>query len=552
MVRSPLSPDFKTLVPQPLKGDDANAATIRPHDHGPATQQVEENLKLLNQHHIGPTQRYRLLEPLGEGGMAIIYVARDTHLRRTVALKCLRPEHQDDPDLKTRFLQEAQIMASLKHQGAIPIHDIGVLPSGQLYYAMKRVSGQTLESLLEHRSCEQVRTPYLMDRFIDIFRRVCETMAIAHRDGIIHRDLKPGNIMVDDFGTVYVMDWGLAKYVNPPEGDKVTNPERAGTVMGTPSYMSPEQARGEANTSDCQSDVFSLGVILYELLTGVQPFRAKTSTDALKGVIYFHPQEPRKLNRRVSHDIAEVCLKALSKDPTQRYPSAVELAQDIQHYREFRPVSATKPNLIDRLRYWSRRHPGHAVLAGMMSIFAIAVTLNIGYEGLQLFRTYQAMDILQAEIGDLNQKIRATNEQLNQTDMDAGQRALLNNTLTRLEARRDLDQTVWGWSLWSIIKNNYVIPKSHAHQLAREKLENLIDGHIDNHEFYRARLLVEFLLNSHRNNNLLELDDAEVDYLKGKMAQIEDLIRIRERSLKQSVEPGKAAEPLNWEPLDIP
>lgn len=434
------SPNLETIVPPVPQGDGHHQEAGPTHSHGstPSANQTEPP-PALHRGVIKTTKRYRLLEPLGEGGMAIVYVAQDTHLRRTVALKCLKPEHQNNPDLKNRFLKEAQIMASLRHQGVIPIHDMGVLPSGEPYYTMQRVSGQTLESLLEQRSPGQVRTPYLMDRFIDIFRRVCETMAIAHRDGIVHRDLKPGNIMVDDFGTVYVMDWGLAKLVSLADAADNAGSQPAGTVMGTPSYMSPEQARGEEAASNCQSDVFSLGVILYEILTGVQAFRAKTSQDAIQGVLHFHPQEPRKLNRHISNDIAEVCLKALNKDPSLRYPMAAELAQDIRRYREFRPVSATKPHLIDRLRYWSRRHPGHAVLAGMGSIIGIAIALNVGYEAFQLVKTYNSLDALQAEISDLNQRMMITNQRLQQPGIDPGLRAFLTNKLSELEAKRDLD-----------------------------------------------------------------------------------------------------------------
>ena len=563
MPRSDFSPDLDTVFPnatqdEGLRSDGVNQALIqsnrRGEDHeGDSAQGDSAQLDRLPQENVTDTDRYQILEPLGEGGMAIVYVAKDVRLRRTVALKCLKQDYQHNPDAKERFLKEAQIMASLRHQGAIPIYDIGVLPNGKHYYAMKRVSGQTLRYLLEQRTCEQVQTPYLSDRFVDIFRRVCQTMAIAHQDGIIHRDLKPENIMVDDFGTVYIMDWGLAKFVAQEEKTAPANHSHIGTVMGTPSYMSPEQARGEDYASDTQSDVFSLGVILYEILTGVQPFRAKSSRDSIKGVIYFHPQEPHKLNPRISHSIAEVCMKALNKEPSQRYPSAAELAQDIQRYREFRPVSATKPSVIDRLRYWARRHPAHAVLAGVLCSLGIAVAINLGYESFQLVQRYRSLDTLQMEISDLNQQIKHTHDQLHQSGVDPSTRTLLNNFLTLLESKRDLSQAMWGWSLWAIVNDNYLVPKSYARQVAKEKFANLFDTYLESGEFYRARLLVEFLLTSYSNKNILELNASEVEYLNMKLVEVEELIRIRERSLKQNDEsstphtatPKSIAEPLS-------
>ncbi len=548
MPRSERSSNLETIIPK-VTGDNGVPENIdlhqaagqsdreSQHSDGSSDAPNLRKQKLPYQAEVVGTERYRVLETLGEGGMAIVYVAKDSCLRRTVALKCLKQEYQDNSDIRNRFLKEAQIMASLRHQGAIPIYDIGVLPSGQSFYAMKRVSGQTLRALFEQRTCEQVRTPYLCDRFIDMFRRVCQTVAIAHQDGIIHRDLKPENIMVDDFGSVYIMDWGLAKFVTQEEEPNPSNPHQARTVMGTPSYMSPEQARGENQASDTQSDVFSLGVILYEILTGVQPFRAKSTWEAIQGVISYYPQEPRKLNPRISHDIAEVCMKALSKDPAQRYPTAAELAKDIQRYQEFRPVSATKPHLISRVRYWARRHPAQATVAGMLSVLAVAIAINIGYESVQLVQTYQSLDTLQREISDLNQQLDEANNQLSQPGLDASSQAVLNNTLAQIEAKRDLSQTMWGWSLWTVINDNYLVPTPYARQLAKEKFNKLFDSYLAANELYRARLLVEFLLTSYSNKNVLKLNASEAEFLNAKLAEVEELIRLRERSLKQKPGP---------------
>jgi eukaryotic-like serine/threonine-protein kinase len=240
--------------------------------------------------------RYRLVGEVGRGGMGAVIKVRDDDLGRELAIKVILERHHDDPEIVRRFVEEAQIGGQLQHPGIVPVYEIGRLPDGLLYIAMKLVRGRTLADLLESRaSCADDRP-----RFLSIFAQVCQTMAYAHCRGVVHRDLKPSNVMIGDFGEVQVMDWGLAKVLEREgtDGESTLRPgrgeedgirtvrtgsedgeSRAGSVLGTPAYMSPEQARGAIATVDERADVFGLGSILCEILSGQPPYAGRTGVD---------------------------------------------------------------------------------------------------------------------------------------------------------------------------------------------------------------------------------------------------------------------------------
>ena len=292
--------------------------------------------------------RYRLGATLGEGGMAVVVEAEDVNLKRPVALKQLRDGLRADPSARHRFFAEAEILAGLDHAGVVSVHEAGLLEDDVPFYAMAKVKGPTLADLLTTDAAASFRVSM---RHVEVVQRAAETMGFAHAHGLVHLDLKPQNIMVDEDGAVYVMDWGIARRVAD------TVPAERGVLRGTPSYMSPEMASGRGDQVDARSDVFALGVILFEVLTGRRPFEGGTA-DVLKAVSGPTPVvPPRRLARHVPRELSAICVKALAKNPDARYRTARELARDIRDYRDFLPVSAMVPTFRDRVVKWMRRHP---------------------------------------------------------------------------------------------------------------------------------------------------------------------------------------------------
>ncbi len=268
--------------------------------------------------------KYRLIRKIGFGGMAEVYLVFDEKLERQAAMKVLCPASIAE-DFSERMMREAKFIAQLEHPSIVPVHDMGLLPDGRNYYVMKYVQGESLDSYAAHIS--------LSER-LAIFRKICDAVSFAHSHGVIHRDLKPKNIMVGPFGEVQVMDWGLAKLLNDhpievPSFPRIRAPFETdgGTVLGTPGYMAPEQERGDTTVLDERTDIYALGAILKELTGSSAPKRLKA-----------------------------VGLKATSKNPADRYPSARELSDDISAYLNGMPMVAYKENLLEKAARWSARN----------------------------------------------------------------------------------------------------------------------------------------------------------------------------------------------------
>ncbi|HEX2270440.1 MAG TPA: serine/threonine-protein kinase [Pyrinomonadaceae bacterium] len=283
--------------------------------------------------------KYTFVKELARGGMGTVYLAEDTELNRQVAIKVLSTPDLTD-DLRRRMIREAQIIARLEHPGIVPVHDVGVLPDGRVFYAMKFVRGVRLDEYAA--SNESIR-----DR-LRKFQSVCDAVAFAHAHGVIHRDLKPQNIMIGSFGEVLVLDWGVAKIlrtVPADEADTLMLPAGTtnkiadtshGTIIGTRQYMSPEQARGEIDQLDERSDIYSLGAVLYFLLTNQPPGEAR----------------PRNINSKVTKPAEAVCLKAMARERADRYANATELSADVGRLLDAEPVSAYRENVFERVSRW--------------------------------------------------------------------------------------------------------------------------------------------------------------------------------------------------------
>jgi tRNA A-37 threonylcarbamoyl transferase component Bud32 len=456
-------------------------------------------------------ERYVVLRRLGEGGASVVYEARDEHLGRIVALKVLRREHLPFAVQLERFADEVRIMGSLDHPGTVPVYEAGALPGGEPFYTMKRVRGSTLGRLLAERSAADVRSRHSLLHHLDIFRRACQAVAAAHAAGVVHRDIKPDNVMVDTLGAVLVMDWGLAKRVDPAPA----NAERTqlGAVVGTPAYMPPEQARGLARDSGTEADVFSLGVVLYEILTGARPFAGATYQEIAQKVIHEDPVDPRRSNRSVSRQLAAICMKALDKNPLKRYPTAGALEDDLRRFREFLPISAARPTLVERLSGWARRRP---VLAGAAAALLLATLAGIAALALQAASERQVLTRGFARIADLREDLDRSDEAIGALEgqiakgfVDSTQRAAAEQHLAELRARRSLDEQVFQATVSAMMGFTWLSTDEDVQSLAKQQVLDAARARVERGEDSQARTTIQWLLASLDRGNPFGLTEAD-------------------------------------------
>ncbi|HJW73807.1 MAG TPA: serine/threonine-protein kinase [Geothrix sp.] len=312
--------------------------------------------------HMDYWGRFEALDLLGQGGMGRIFRATDPQLRREVALKILR---RDDPDLVQRFMQEAQLQARVDHPNVCRVYEVGEW-RGQPYIAMQFLRGKTLQKAAPGMPLEAL---------LHLMIQVCEGVHAAHRVGLVHRDLKPANLMMDDSDEgpprACVLDFGLAR---GPEGGNLTE---TGRIMGTVTYMSPEQARGQSALLDRRSDIYSLGATLYALITGGPPFEGE-GLDCMARIVRDDPEPPSRRVPTISSDLDTVILTCLQKDPNHRYPTARALGEDLQRILDGEPIQAKAATPVERLWRWTRKHKvlvaaAAAVLVTMVSFGGLAV-----------------------------------------------------------------------------------------------------------------------------------------------------------------------------------
>ncbi len=338
-------------------------------------------------------QRFRILRPHARGGLGAVFVALDGELHREVALKQILEKHADDPDSRQRFVAEAEITGGLEHPGVVPVYGLGTDVAGRPYYAMRFIKGESLREAIDRfhnddglrtdagRRSLALRT--LLRRFTD----VCNAIDYAHSRGVIHRDIKPANIIVGKHGETLVVDWGLAKAIgraDPSGGERTITPSSSGSsetlpgsALGTPAYMSPEQARGDLSRLGPRSDVYSLGATLYCLLTGKPPFDNEDIGGILRAVQEGQFRRPSEHDSAIDKALEAICLKAMATEPEKRYATPRALADDLDRWMADEPVSAWREPLALRARRWARRNRTVVTAAGAAVLVALVGTAAV-------------------------------------------------------------------------------------------------------------------------------------------------------------------------------
>src|SRR6266481_3820428 len=292
---------------------------------------------------LGEIGDYELLEEVGRGGQGVVFRARQKSLNRTVALKVISLGQWASKAHLKRFRLEAEAAARLEHPGIVPIHEVGER-DGSCYFSMKFIEGGQLDEVVR-REAMPIR------RAVELIAKVARTVHYAHEHGILHRDIKPGNILLDAKGEPHLTDFGLARLV-----ESESTVTRTLEVLGTPSYMAPEQAVGNNAAIGSVTDVYGLGAVLYQLLTGHPPFAGGTTYETIKLLCDTEPRQPRLLNPKIDRDLSTICLKCLDKDPKRRYASALALAEDLERWLRREPILARHTGIVTRGEKWLRRN----------------------------------------------------------------------------------------------------------------------------------------------------------------------------------------------------
>jgi serine/threonine protein kinase len=342
--------------------------------------------------------RYRIVRPHGRGGLGEVFVARDLELDRDVALKEIRPEHAQDVHNRARFVREAETTGKLEHPGVVPVHGLGSYADGRPFYAMRFIQGETLKDAINTH--HEGKGSWNLRSLLRHFVAVCNTIAYSHSRGVLHRDLKPANIMLGRYGETVIVDWGLAKLLSDSPSrqtgdstidvaliDAALKPglvegiqTQAGATLGTPAYMSPEQALGRPDLLGPASDIYSLGATLYEVLTGRAPVEDKHTAEALRKVQLGEWLPPRRVKSEVPAALDAICCKAMALKPEARYATALELAADVERWLADEPVSVYRDPVLVRLSRWARKHRvkvavGAALLQTAVVVLAVSVLL---------------------------------------------------------------------------------------------------------------------------------------------------------------------------------
>jgi eukaryotic-like serine/threonine-protein kinase len=362
-------PDATTdHVSTPAPGGTTETATVAPAGAAPAAGHSR-------------TARYQLVRVHRCGGLGQVWIARDTAIGRDVALKTLRPDRRTDPGARARFVREARVTGRLEHPCVVPLYDLIDRPGSQPFYAMRFVAGRTLAEAVEayHQARAAGRAgPLDLAALLDAFVAVCRAVAFAHARGVLHRDLKGHNVVLGDYGEVFLLDWGLAKKASEPDppgaaaldDDGQPDLTRPGAPVGTPGFLAPEVAAGGAATT--ASDVYGLGAILYTILTGKVPYEGATATEVIGKVAAAGPPPAGAVNPAAPPALVAICRRAMARRPADRYPSADALATDVRRWLADEPVAAYPDPFLARVGRWARRHRPAVAAAAVFLVTAVA------------------------------------------------------------------------------------------------------------------------------------------------------------------------------------
>jgi WD40 repeat protein len=379
---------------------------------------------------------YEILREVGRGGMGVVFEARQLALGRVVALKLILAGAHAGEDARGRFRAEAESIARLQHPHVVQIHEVGK-QDGWDFYAMEWVEGGSLAARLDG-------TPWPANKAAALVEKLARAMHAVHQEGVIHRDLKPGNVLLTSAGEPKIADFGLARRLDVDQGQTKT-----GAIVGTPSYLPPEQAAGRSEALSPRSDVYSLGAVLYELLTGRPPFKGQTPLDTLLQVRCDEPVPPSRLVPKCPRDLETICLKCLQKEPPRRYPTALALAEDLERFLNGAPISARPVGRPERVWRWARRNPSMAGLAAAVVVSLLAGTAAAWYLALDALEEKRRADDKTAEAWTnaaradansrtANENLRQAIEEKNRAD-DAAADAWSHLYVTRM----NLMQTAW-------------------------------------------------------------------------------------------------------------
>jgi len=364
---------------------------------------------------------YEILHELGRGGMGVVYQARQVALKRIVALKMILDAAHAGTEQRLRFRAEAEAIASLQHPNIVQIYDWGE-QDGRPFFALEFIDGGSLDRRLGG-------TPLPPAEAAALIETLAHAMHAAHQRGIIHRDLKPANVLLAATGAPKITDFGLAKQLDSQLAHTVS-----GAILGTPSYMAPEQAAGKGDRIGPGTDVYALGAILYETLTGRPPFKGPSAWDTMQQVMADEPVPPSKLQPKLPRDLETICLKCLAKDPAQRYASAADLAEDLRRYQAGEPIQARPMALWRRLWKWAERRPARAFIGVLGGVAVIRIALSVWYSAGLLEDARQQARTAQAETRSQRADLRTAYLQLAELQGRQGEAAALDASAAKLLA----------------------------------------------------------------------------------------------------------------------